>query len=287
MKPVLLAYGNCQSVALTAIANDLPSITDQYEVRYLPSHPALGSIEPEPGLIGRCEIVWEQIGVHQQLPFRADLPANARCVRFPELSFALLWPLNCNDPRNVPEPGVHWGHYPYGDRLALQLMDEGLFGTAGYQAWVERGASVTPDLHRLFEVEMARVRRRAASVDLEPMTYILENWQTKRLFATLNHPSNAILWSLCMQLIEASLPSLSFPDTEIAAAQKRFMNPIPGAGAIDMDWFQVVVHPFVAETFGLQWCTEDALYRCEVPGQDRQLTRAEFMSDYYMVRKVA
>jgi hypothetical protein len=88
-------------------------------------------------------------------------------------------------------------------------------------------------------------------------------------------------------LIEASLPALSCKEGEIAAAEQRFMNPVRGAGAIDMDWFQVVVHPFVAETFGLQWCTEDALYRCEVPGRDRALTRAEFMSDYYMAPKAA
>jgi hypothetical protein len=287
MKPVLLVYGNCQSLTYAVIAMGLTPITDHYEVRYLPSHPALGNTEPEPGLIGRCEVVWEQIGVHQQLPFRSDLPPNARSIRFPELSFALLWPLNCNDPRNVPEPGAQWGRYPYGDRLALQIMDEGLFGPAGYKAWVERGAAVIPDLHRLYDVEMARVRRRVGSVDLEPMNYILEHWKTKRLFSTLNHPSNAILWSVGMQLIEASLPSLSLADAELATFHTKFMNPVPGAGDIDMDWYQVVVHPFVAETFGLEWCTDDALHRCQVPGQDRPLTRAEFMSEYYMVPKTA
>lgn len=285
MKPVLLAYGNCQAFAMTVIASDLPTVTDRYEIRYLPCHHTLGDVEVEPGLVERCEAVWEQVGVNQRLPFREDLAPSTRRLRFPELSFPLLWPLNCLDPRNVPDPPTHWGQFPYGDRLALQLMSQGLYGAAGLAAWVERGPTTIPDLNRLLELELARARRRATDVDIEPMDYILDHWRTARLFATINHPSNAILWSLCMQLIEGSLAALAVPERETSAARERFMNPSPGA--VDMDWFQMVVHPVVAETFGLQWCGEEALHRCEVPGVERKLTRSEYMADHYMVTQPA
>lgn len=280
MKPVLLAFGNCQAFAMMKIAETLPTLADRYEICYLPSHPDLGDVVGGPGLAARCEVVWEQVGVNQRLPFRDALAPGTKRVRFPELSFPLLWPMDCTDPRNQPDPPRHWGRFPYGDRLALQLIGEGLSGNAGYEAWVERGAQTLPDLQRLLDMEMARSRRRAAEIDIEPMTFILDHWRTERLFATLNHPSNTVLWPLCMQLIEASLPALPLAQAEIGLARERFLN--PEAGGVDMDWFQVVIHPLVAETFGLAWCNEETLHRCEVPGVDHPLTRRAFMADYYM-----
>ncbi len=282
MKPILLAFGNCQSLAMSAIARDLPTIADCYEILYLPSHPSLGNIEAEPDVPARCAVVWEQVGASQRLPFREQLPPEAKTIRFPELSLPLLWPMNCIDPRNQPDPPRHWGRFPYGDRLAIQLVEEGLVGEAGYDAWVERAGAVLPDLQRLFDVEMARAKRRSAEVDVEPMDLILDQWKTTRLFASFNHPSNEILWSMFLQLREASLPHLTIPEDEIAAAKQRFLNPVAGSGAVDMDWYQVVVHPLVAEKFDLAWCTEDTLHRCEVPGVDGRLTRRRFMAEYYM-----
>lgn len=282
MKPVILAFGNCQPLALYSILMDIPAILDRYDLHYLPSDAVLGSTAFDPALVPRCAVVWEQVGVSQRLPFRDALPDGVRRIRFPELSFPLLWPMNCIDPRNVPDPPRTWGDYPYGDRMALALMEEGLHGPAGHAAWMERGEAFLPPMQRLLDMEMARARRRSAEVDVEPMELILQLWRTQRLFSTLNHPSNHVLWLLFDLLLEQSFPGWTPPADEIGAARTRFLNPVLGSGKVDMDWFQVPVHPMVAEAFGLSWCTDETLYRCDLVAPGAWITREAYMADYYM-----
>ncbi|MCK8783505.1 WcbI family polysaccharide biosynthesis putative acetyltransferase [Roseomonas sp. NAR14] len=277
MKPSLVIFGNCQAQGLWAAVSGLPSCAAAYDIAYVPSHPSLGDTDFDPALLRRCRILWEQVGQNQRLPGWETLPEGARHVRFAELSFPILWPFNCVDPRNRPDPPEFpWGVWPYGDRLALQIAKEGLRGEAAAAAYEERGAALIPSPERMLAIEEARGRKRDANADLSMTGYILENFRGQRLFSTYNHASNRLVWEMFRRLLAGTVQQeTAVPEAEIAACERRFLD--PALKWPNFDNFQMPVHPRLASAYGLAWADEATLYRHYDAGR---LTWREFIARY-------
>jgi hypothetical protein len=261
MKPALIIFGNCQAQGLLGAIAGLPSCMERFEVSYIPSHASLGDTNFNPEMLQRCEVLWEQVGMEQRLPGWEAVPAGVRHIRFAELSFPVLWPFNCIDPRNRHDPpNFPWGAWPYGDRVALQIAKEGLKGVDAVTAYVERGAKLMPDLARMLDMEVVRSRKRDANVDLSMTSYIQDNFRTKRLFATYNHARNALVWELFQRLMEATvLTDMKIPASELDACERSFVD--PNLKWPNFDTIQMPVHPTLAEQYQLSWINDSTRYR--------------------------
>ena len=277
MKPVLIIFGNCQAQGLHGAVAGLPTFVQEYDVKYVPNQASLGDTTLPAETLARCQILWEQVGINQRLPGWENVPANAKHVRFAELSFPILWPFNCVDPRNrYDPPEFPWGAWPYGDRLALQIAGEGLRGEQAVSAYIERGAALIPNTSRMLDIEIARSRKRDANVDLSMTAYILDNFRDRRLFATYNHAANSLVWELFLRIMgETVLSSINIPTEEFASCRSAFMD--PGLKWPNFETIQMPVHPKLAEEYQLSWVNADTHYRHFDSGS---YTFSEFITRY-------
>src|SRR5665213_1039641 len=128
MLKTLIVYGNCQAEAISTIFRKDPVTEECFRVLYLRSfdHPSDGRDELRPEDVRDCGVLWEQ---HDPRPFphRDALPADCLTVKFPALDFNLLWPFNCPNPCDEPEPPVFpFGRFPYGDRIIIESIGKGM-----------------------------------------------------------------------------------------------------------------------------------------------------------------
>lgn len=277
MKPVLAVFGNCQAQGLVGAIAGLPTCSEHFDIQYIPSHPSMGDTTFDPEMLRRCSVVWEQVGLNQRLPGWEDLPAGTRHIRFAELSFPILWPFNCVDPRNRHDPpDFPWGAWPYGDRVALQVAKDGMRGSAAVAAYIEQGSTIIPDPERMLDMEIARSRKRDQNVDLSMTDYILRHFREERLFATYNHASNILIWEMFLRLMgDTVLTEVPVEKTELDHCKIAFTA--PELVWPNFDNFQMPVHPGVAAAYGLNWVNETTTYRYYNQGT---YTFADFMIKY-------
>lgn len=251
-KPCILVYGNCQASAVSQTLTKLPNIGSAYEVRYLPSfvHPVDGPAPIDKDWLRRCSIFVEQKGAWSEFPRMAELPRQTACLRFPTVSMNSLWPLQATDPRNVPEPPDYpFGRYPYGDRLVLELLDNGHTGEDLLREYLARDIHQVVDVDRLFELECERLRLADAACDIKMSALVLANLRTHRMFWSYNHPTSLVLKTLSQKII-SELGGLVSEMDFVALRQwlddcYRDWEP---AGEIS-----VAIHPQIANHFDLRW----------------------------------
>ena len=251
MLKTLIVYGNCQAEAVATILREDPVAEERFRVLYLRSfdHPSDGRDELRPEDVADCGVLWEQRDP-RPFPYRDLLPAGCLTVKFPAIDFNLLWPYNCPNPYDEPEPPAFpFGHFPYGDRIVIESIDKQTQAEkiVGYylSGWAQYGM----DLDRLFQIESSRLVARDAHCDVKISDFVLGRFRDERLFWTANHPTSALLRELIHRLVHASAshePLLDLLDLEATIAHRYF--PEGPLGIVS-----VPIHPNVAEHFGLEW----------------------------------
>lgn len=258
-KPSILVYGNCQASAVSQTLTKLPGLSETYEVRYLPSfiHPVEGAAQVRQDWLDRCHIFIEQKGAWSEFSRKAELPRGVTLLRFPTVSMNSLWPLQANDPRNIPEPPHYpFGRYPYGDRLVLELLEKGYVGEGLLREYLARDVGQMLDMDRLFELECGRLRQADSVCDIQMVDFILANFRTHRLFWTYNHPTAVMLKNLSNKILSALSQILGG------------MNAVMLRQWLDVcyrDWepageISVAVHPQVIRHFQLKWADDETRY---------------------------
>ena len=82
-----------------------------------------------------------------------------------------MWPFAVtSDPRNVPEPDYVWGLYPYGNRVALEVVASGL-----------RGAQLSQALADLKDFPVDQICSAKAAAFVMPVGRIAEQFRLARL----------------------------------------------------------------------------------------------------------
>jgi hypothetical protein len=125
----MLVYGNCQAGWLAQSLQRNAEIAARYEIIYLSDYAVIPADHPihQLGFLSTCtDAVWQTASGCKRPEFLSGLRADCRQIRFPTLWLKLLWPTYAVDPRNVPEKDFPWGRYPYGDRLVMKLLQEGV-----------------------------------------------------------------------------------------------------------------------------------------------------------------
>lgn len=247
----LIVYGNCQAEAVASILRTDPATAERFRVVYLRSfdHPSDGRDELRAEDAGDCAVLWEQ---HDPIafPYRDGLPADCTTVRFPAIDFNLLWPFNCPNPYDDPEPPIFpFGRFPYGDRIIIDAIDKAMPPEEIVPYYLSGWSRYGMDLDRLFQIESARLVARDTHCDIKMSDFILGRFRRERLFWTPNHPTSALLRELIHRLLDVSAPREPLLETlDLDATIAWRFIPEGPLGVVS-----VPVHPKVAAHFGLDW----------------------------------
>lgn len=255
----LILYGNCQADAMTSTLAVDPIVSGFYQVAYLRSfeHPVEGRASLDERLARRCVLLWEQHD-RQTFPQRDLLPKGCLTIRFPAVDLNLLWPFNCVNPHNAPEPPVFpYGRYAYGDRVIANSVDRGMNADDILEYYLNGWEDYKIDLNRLLQLEEARIRARDARCDVKIGEFVLNRFRKERLFWTVNHPTPPLLNALAERLLQASDPvQPALQDADVAATLSSHFRPEGPLGVVS-----VPIHPKVAEHLELEWYDPNERHR--------------------------
>lgn len=249
----VLVYGNCQGGWLSRTLQQQPEVAERFEIIYLsdymerpPDHPS-----NEPGFFTTCSIlVWQTASGCKAPWWIAEIPPHVRQIRYPTLWLKLLWPTYAVDPRNVRDEQFPWGRYPYGDRLVMKLLEQGVPPADIPKRYLDTDLNTVVNLARFAEMSLAELRFNDRQSDITIAPFIERTFRTQKLFGTVNHPTFAILDQIYQGVIAALL------GRAIAS------NSPPPANAVDvLGEEEVPLHPQIIEHFKLTWTTPDLRWR--------------------------
>jgi hypothetical protein len=257
MAETIVIYGNCQAgVYADALRKILGS---NRRIRWVSSFD--DPTQPQEAVsredLESCTLVLEQIDSGRPMPETIIGTANrAQTVRFPPLDFNLLWPFNFNDPRNVSEPPDYpFGRFPYGDRIVVELLREGLTGSALWDVYRQRSVVKLPDMQRLRIYESKRLSARDEKTDVKVGALIMSEFKEKRLFWAINHPTGWLLGKVFSDIVGLCGEHLESDGASLATIQAFFENYEP------FGHHAVPIHPGVVRQLNLAWCTAEQRYR--------------------------
>ena len=283
MKPTFVIYGNCQGGVLDQATKFMPSIRDEFEVVFYRSfeHPTEGRGAIDPDVMARCAILWNQFD--EQVPFVSEgpTPADMKSVTFPAVDLGVLWPFQSHDAVLGPDAQYEYGMFPYGDRVLMQVADEGLTGEPGLGRARELAGRALLDLDRRLDLELMRLMRREQKSDVRMAAFVISTFKSERLFWAYNHPTRVLLRELLNRLTTATWPQARDP-----------AHPLFRIGDVvfeqwdPLDGLHVPVSQPVAERLGLKWWSSDLLHRFH---GDRTLTERDYALLYLdeRVRRLA
>lgn len=214
----------------------------------------------------------EQYGLPLRTRLRASCPPGCPKIVFPSYVMTCLWPFAMvGDPRNVPEPGYVWGRYPYGNRVALEVVASGLTGPAALAAYARRAAECMPDPQATLDKARRKLERRDAHCDVKIADYVWANFRDRHMFMSYAHVRGYAITELAARLYDAIHPLIG-GDAEPARQRLR----AAAATLPDMDGLEEPIDPMVARLLGLTFYKPDMRFRWF----DQTWTFEEYMSRY-------
>lgn len=272
-RPTVVIYGNCQADAATTIFSRVPGFNERYRAVFFPSynHPTCKVEDIPQSDLDACVVLLEQhdqVGFAQRGLMRADLPT----VKFPALDFNLFWPFNCINPFNTPDAANPLGPFPYGDRIIVNCVRQGMSAAETYDFYLNNWEDYKVDLHRLAALETARIAQRDSRSNIKLGTSILEQFHDRRLFWTVNHPCAELLAELTTGLLTTAFANDTWVgELDMLATIKGNFGKRGPLGSVG-----VPIHPRVAKYLGLKWYSADDLYRA---GDGRMVTHEEYLRE--------
>lgn len=257
-RPTVVIYGNCQADAATTILARVPGFTERYRAVFFPSydHPTQKADAIPKADLAACAMLFEQ---HDQFGMaqRALLPPDVPTVKFPAIDFNLLWPFNCINPYNAPDTKDPLGPFPYGDRIILRCLQQGMSAEETFDYYVTQWEDYKVDLHRLAALETARIALRDSRSDVKLGSLVLERFHDDRLFWTVNHPVAELLAEFTTRLLTTAFANQAWVnELDTLTTIVGYFSPRGPLGSIG-----VPIHPGIANYLGLKWYGADDLYR--------------------------
>jgi len=244
-------------------------VAAHYEVVYLSDYgdgPPADHPVRQAGFFATCSVViWQTASACRPPAFLDALPAGCRQIRYPTLWLKLLWPTYAVDPRNQPEPGFPWGRYPYGDRLVMRLLEEGVPLVDLVQRYVDTDLNSLINLDRFSEMALAELRFNDQQSDIAITPFIEANFRQQKLFGTVNHPTFLVLRKIYQGVVGALLNRNGSPDVSLPASSVALL----GAE-------ETPLHPQIISHFKLIWADPGTRWLYH----SRFLTLAEYLPAY-------
>ena len=248
-KRSIIVAGNCQASVIRQSLLESPELSDEFDIVYFRNFRKkkdLTVLTPEE--MQRCAVLIEQIAHDQpELPNKEHVPSDCRIIKFPILWMNSLWPTAIEDPRNKPTPKNPAGPFPYGDRLVLDLLDEGLGPDEIVTRYMATDIAKYLDLERFHQINLNKALILDDRADIKFGAYVLDHFNVERLFYTRNHFTMGMLRYVCDVMFEQL--GVRPPKSDLVA--------VSGG----MGHMHIPIHPSIADFFKLEWYDPDADYR--------------------------
>jgi len=266
----VVIIGNCQSETLRQGFVHIEPLNKRFDVRYHFVQLQKNLHEFAIRDLETCDVLLIQdIRLWDEFPLRDAVRPGAESHRFPLVRFASLWPFDTwNGPgdRAAHDQEAPNLTFPYLDGLLGRLRKEIPDREARFDAY--RTLDLPAELpgiinyRRLHQVEVRRLAAMDKKFDFAIGSFILENFQNRRLFHTTVRP-NWEVFNLMMQFV-AKLVGAAEPVQLTESVDASLRNP------------QVPVHPKVARDLGVKWADERTRYL----NRGRQVTWESYIRSY-------
>lgn len=286
---LVLLYGNCQTPFLAQL---LAAARGDKGYLCVLNHAPPGQEPEKPTAeqMRRCTLYLEQYDSQPELPawtavgdiqryglplrtlLRNTCPADCPKIVFPSFVMTCLWPFAAiGDPRNVPEPGYVWGRYPYGNRLALEVLASGLTGPAALAAYRKRSSECMPDPQETLEKVRIKLENRDSHCDVKIADYVWANFRERHMFLAYGHVRAYAIGELAARLYEAMHPLIGGDGDAARQRLRAAASTLP-----DMDSLEEPIDPLVAQGLGLTFYKPDMRFRW----YNQHWTFEEYMTRY-------
>ena len=261
-QPSMLFWGNCQARHLCRILKQVPYLTERYELaafEFTPD-PITGEYSvPDPELLSRCEWLYFNMPDNRLLPdFVHDFISKGRALRFPVSLCPPLWPQHVTTIH--AEPGFHWGRFPYGDLVLLDLIEKDFDDDRVLRKYLQMDFTAKYPLARSAELWRYQLDKFDAVSDVKIADFVWSHFQRRQMFWTIYHATNEIFGHVLRLLFKRTIGD-GVPEDEL----------IPALRSIELNNEMTPIHPSVVRYFNLTWVTDDLVYNsCEGPLRSEQ-----------------
>jgi hypothetical protein len=246
----LVIIGNCQSETLRQGFARIETLNRLFDAKYhfvqLP--PNLREFAARD--LESCDILLIQdIRLWDEFPLRDCVRQGAELVRFPLVRFASPWPFDAwNGPGDTQAHAREAPNltFPYLDGLLGRLRREIPDRAARFRAYRSLEIPNLVNYRRLHDLEIRRLAGMDKKFGFAIGSYILENFQNRRIFHTTVRP-NWRVFNLLMQAVAKSV-GVTAPISLDETYDATLRNP------------QIPVHPKVARDLGIRWADEGTRY---------------------------
>ena len=262
----IVIIGNCQSETIRQGFARIEALSRRFEAKYhfvqLPKNLHEFAVRD----LEACDILLVQdIRLWDEFPLRDCVRPGAETIRFPALRFASLWPFDTwNGPgdREALEREAPNLTFPYLDGLLGRLRKEIPDREARFQAYRTLDWPGIVNYRRLHQTEVRRLGSIDKQFGVAIGDFVLENFQTRRVFHTTVRP-NWQAFNLLMQYV-AKCVGVGDAVSLTESYDVLLRNP------------QVPVHPKVAADLGVGWADEKTTYL----SRGREVTWETYIRSY-------
>ena len=250
MRRKLVIIGNCQSETLRQGFARIETLNRLFDVKYHFIQLPKNLHEFAARDLETCDILLIQdIRLWDEFPLRDCVRPGADVARFPLVRFASLWPFDAWNGPGDKEAHDREGPnltFPYLDGLLGRLRQEIPDREERFRAYRSLDVGGIVNYRRLHELEIRRLAGMDKKFGVSIGSFILENFQNRRVFHTTVRP-NWEVFSLLMQLVAKSV-GVAAPISLEPGIDAALRNP------------QIPIHPRVAADLGVRWADETTRY---------------------------
>ena len=266
----IVIIGNCQSETLRQGFVHSETLNKLFAVKYHFVQLPKNLLEFAARDLETCDVVLAQdIRLWDEFPLRDCVRPGAEILRFPLVRFTSLWPFDTwNGPgdKSAHDREAPNLTFPYLDGLLGRMREEIPDREARFQAY--RALELPDELPgvvnycRLHQLEIRRLAGIDKQFGISIGSFILENFQTDRIFHTTVRP-NWQVFTLLMQFL-ANLVGARGPISLTERIDAVLRNP------------QIPVHPKIARDLGVKWADESTRYL----NRGREVTWEAYIRSY-------
>ena len=245
----VLIIGNCQAQTVHEALVRSGEFDDRLDVKY-----HFVALQQNLHELGKAELESSDVLLVQDIrdwenyPLRPYIQDGVQIIKFPLLHFASLWPFDhYNGPGDKEAYEREWPNltFLYHDGLLARLRKEIPDREQRLLAYRTLSVDGIINFARLHDFEKRRLTSMDKQFGCKIGQFILDNFRSKRLFYTTNHPNGQIIGMLLKYLLRQLGMGQGFRPNSTLDHLRRL---------------QIPVHPKVAEALGVKWADASTKY---------------------------
>lgn len=257
-RKLCLMHANCQGEELETLLTASAAFNREYRLARRTNY--IREPVTEEDLAGCGLFLYQHLEEHWG-EFSSDallgrLPASTPALCIPNILSKWYWPF-----------WTSASPIAFGDSLLNRLIDEGTPKTVIIRIYLHGNIESFMDLQESLEESIAMERRKEERSCVKTVDFLLDRWQRRPMFHTVNHPGREVLAHVANGILSA---------VGLSPLGRKELTAVFRAGFPSNNDFDLPIHPQVAAFHGLRFAGPETAYN--VFG--RRMTFADYISRY-------